>query len=274
MNGPLPPGLMSSSPHRDARAQVDAIVQEHQLQYSLVQLRVVGILLLLLVASRCLEAGFMIQGPPIQKLTALTALSNGLPLLPLGISLYLLGGGRKRQRWEFLPTEVLHRSVLPLALVCLLLFPWLTLQDVVRLNHQRTLALQEEQTRISRQAEWLAIADRSTSAAQIQSLAQRNGVNVPIQLGEPVELSRWRFTRALDVAQQQSRKATPLLTLSPWEQQVLSLPRAASTVVLQVITGIGLLVLHRQGSREIYRHGLTPALFFRNDPVRRRRLSH
>jgi hypothetical protein len=45
-------------------------------------------------------------------------------------------------------------------------------------------------------------------------------------------------------------------------------------VVLQVITGIGLLVLHRQGSREIYRHGLTPALFFRNDPVRRRRLSH
>lgn len=265
---------MSPSPRQDARAQVDAIVQEHQLQYSLVQLRVVGILLLLLVGSRCLEAAFSIQGPPIQKLSALSALSNWLPLLPLGISLYLLGGGRRRQRREFLPTEVLHRSVLPLALVCLLLLPWLTLHDVVKLNHQRRLALQQEQARISREAEWLATAERSTSAAQIQSLAQRNGVKVPIPLGEPVELSRWRFTRAVELARQKNRMSTPLLALSPWEQELLSLPRATSTVVLQLITGIGLLVLHRQGSKEIYRHGLNPSLFFRTDPVRRRRLSY
>ncbi|MFN9618794.1 MAG: hypothetical protein ACK55X_03645 [Synechococcaceae cyanobacterium] len=265
---------MSSSPRRDARAQVDAIVQSHQLQYSLVQLRVVGILLLLLVASRCLEAALSIQGPPIQKLSAISALSNWLPLLPLGISLYLLGGGRRRQRWEFLPTELLHRCVLPFALVCLVLLPWFTLHDVVRLNQQRRLALQEEQARISRQAEWLAIAERTPSSAQIQTLALRNGVNVPIQAGEPVELSRWRFSRAVDVAQQQVRRSSPLLSLSPWEQEVLSLPRAASTVVLQVITGIGLLVLHRQGSREIHRHGLNPSLFFRTDPVRKRRLSY
>lgn len=249
-------------------------MQSHQLQYSLVQLRVVGILLLLLVASRCLEAALSIQGPPIQKLSAISALSNWLPLLPLGISLYLLGGGRRRQRWEFLPTELLHRCVLPFALVCLVLLPWFTLHDVVRLNQQRRLALQEEQARISRQAEWLAIAERTPSSAQIQTLALRNGVNVPIQAGEPVELSRWRFSRAVDVAQQQVRRSSPLLRLSPWEQEVLSLPRAASTVVLQVITGIGLLVLHRQGSREIHRHGLNPSLFFRTDPVRKRRLSY
>ncbi len=249
-------------------------MQEHQLQYSLVQLRVVGILLLLLMASRCLEAAFTIQAPPIQKLSALSALSNWLPLLPLGISLYLLGGGRKRQQREFLPAEVLHRSVLPLALVCLVLLPWFTLHDVVGLNQQRKQALQEEQSQIVRHGEWLATAERSTSAAQIQAFARRNGVQVPIPSGEPVELSRWRFSRALDIAQEQTRTSTPLLALSPWEQEVLSLPRAASTVVLQVITGIGLLVLHRQGSKEIQRHGLSPAMFFRSDPVRRRRLSY
>ena len=103
---------------------MEAIVQQHQLHYSLVQLRLVGILLLLLIASRGLEAVITLQAPPIQKLSSLTGLSNWLPLLPLGISLYLLGGGRQRRRQEFIPTEALHRGLLPLALACLLLLPW------------------------------------------------------------------------------------------------------------------------------------------------------
>jgi hypothetical protein len=41
-------------------------------------------------------------------------------------------------------------------------------------------------------------------------------------------------------------------------------------VALQVITGIGLFLLHRQGSREMNRHGLSIGMFFRSDPVRER----
>jgi hypothetical protein len=37
-----------------------------------------------------------------------------------------------------------------------------------------------------------------------------------------------------------------------------------------VITGIGLLLLNRQGSREMHRHGLSVGMFFRADPVRER----
>lgn len=265
---------MSRSSSRDERAHVDAIVQQHQLHYSLVQLRLVGMLLLLLLASRCLEAVIMLQAPPIQKLSALTSLSNWLPLLPLGISLYLLGGGRQRRRQEFIPAEVLHRSLLPLALACLLLLPWLTLQDVATLNRERRAAVEQEQALQISNSEWSFLAERTQSSAQIRALAQRAQVKVPIPAGEPVELSRWRFDRALEIAEQTSRKNNPLLNLTPWELQAFSPPRTIANVTLQVITGFGLLLLHRQGSREMQRHGLSVSLFFRSDPVRGKQFLH
>lgn len=265
---------MSRSSSRDERAIVDAIVKQHQLHYSLVQLRLVGILILLLLASRCLEAVITLQAPVIQKLAALTNLSNWLPLLPLGISLYLLGGGRQRRRQEFVPTEALHRGLLPMALACLLLLPWFTLHDVVSLNREQRLAVEKEQTQQISHSEFSLLAERAQNAEQIRALARRADVKVPIPAGEPVEVSRWRFDRALEISEQQARKASPILSLSPWEKQMLSLPRAAATVVLQVITGIGLLLLHRQGSREMHRHGLNISMFFRSDPARERQYSY
>ena len=267
---PTPSTPMSRSSSRDERAHVDAIVKNHQLQYSLLQLRLVGLLLLLLLASRGLEAVITLQAPPIQKLSALTSLSNWLPLLPLASSLYLLGGGRQRRRQEFVPTEALHRSLLPMALACLLLLPWLTLEDGMALSRTRRLALEQEQARLISTSEWSLLAERASSPEQVRALARRAEVKVPIATGEPVELSRWRFERALEISEQQARKANPILTLTPWEQQLFSLPRIVATVALQVITGIGLLLLHRQGNREIRRHGLSISLFFRTDPVRGR----
>ena len=118
------------------------------------------------------------------------------------------------------------------------------------------------------------VYERELNADQIRALARRADVKVPIPAGEPVELSRWRFDRALEISEEEMRKASPILSLSPWEQQMLSLPRVAATVVLQVITGIGLLLLHRQGSREMHRHGLNVAMFFRSDPVRKRQFTY
>jgi hypothetical protein len=140
----------------------------------------------------------------------------------------------------------------------------------VALNKERRLALEQEQNRLISNSEWALLAERAVSAEQILSLARRAEVKVPIAAGEPVQLSRWRFERALEISEEEARKKKPILTLSPWEQQVLSMPRMVATVALQVITGIGLFLLHRQGSREMNRHGLSIGMFFRSDPVRER----
>ncbi|MFM7361846.1 MAG: hypothetical protein ACKO25_08495 [Cyanobium sp.] len=88
---------------------------------------------------------------------------------------------------------------------------------------------------------------------------------------EPVELSRWRFSQVIEKELSHLRRQRPILSLSPYELELLSLPRVASTLLLQLITGVGLLLLQRQGSREIHRHGLSSAMFFRLDPVRHHR---
>lgn len=109
---------------RDPRAWVDAKIQSNHIIYSLVQLRLVGLLLLLIVLGRVLV--FLFAGlhlGPLEKLSSLSALANALPLLPLGISLYLLGAGRHRLRHEHQLMILLHHSLLPLALLVLLALP-------------------------------------------------------------------------------------------------------------------------------------------------------
>lgn len=257
----------------EPRANVHTFVERHQLHYSLLQLRLVGILLLLVLATRGIGLFLSLEGPSIQQLSALTNLSNSLPLLPLGISLYLLGGGRQRQPREFLPTEVLHRFLVPLALASLVLLPSITLSNVQQLRQSMTRAESEEQVMVSRQAEWLEQADRATTPSALRAIAQSHSIDLPISDNEPVALSRWRLARTLELELTKVRKASPMLSLSPYQRELLSVPRCGSTILMQLITGVGLLLLHRQGSREIKKHGLSVALFFRADPdmPRRRR---
>lgn len=125
---------MNSPGRQDAREQVDRIVQQHAIHYSLFQLRLVGMLLLLMVLSRMLVLVFLGNRTSLEMLSAITALSNWLLLLPIGICLYLLGGGQRRQRHEVLITTLLHRSLVALALVCLLGLPVLTLQQLPRIT--------------------------------------------------------------------------------------------------------------------------------------------
>jgi hypothetical protein len=114
----------------DARDRVDGIVHEHQVVYSLRQLRLVGVLLVLFFLGRVLVlVGMGLDPSPIQRLAGLSNLSSWLPLLPLGISLYLLGGGRRRHRREHIVIDLLHASLVPLGLVCALGLPWLTFQE-------------------------------------------------------------------------------------------------------------------------------------------------
>lgn len=258
-----------------ALTQAYELVEKHQIQYSLLQLRLVGLLLLLVLLTRAIGVMFSLEGAGLQQISAISALTNWLPLLPLGISLYLLGGGRQRKPREFLPTEVLHRCLVPLALACLLLLPFLTLHDVLQLRAELHTAELRENQLLSAHAEWLEQAERAPTPEGVSAVASRHGVELPVALGEPVGLSRWRLARALELEQMKMRKSYNVLALSPYQRELLSLPRTASTILMQLITGIGLLLLHRQGSREIQRHGLNVSLFFRVNPeIHRRKLSH
>ncbi|MBM5822913.1 MAG: hypothetical protein FJ082_10835 [Cyanobacteria bacterium K_Offshore_surface_m2_011] len=189
---------------RDTRDEVDSIVNRHQLDYSLGQLRLVGLLLLVLELSTLLLAGsFASVEAPAGRLNGLIGLSPALPLLPVGFGLYLLGGGHRRHRREQPWTGALHHTLLPLGLVLLLLLPAVTIHDAATLFGER-------------------------------------------QLAPPTSL----------------------------QQHLLNPVRLITTLLLQGITGAGLLLIRRQGRRQMQRLGLTPALFFRTDttgPVQQHR---
>ncbi len=180
---------------RDTRDEVDGIVHRHQLDYSIVQLRLVGLTLLGLELGTLLLAGvFASVEPPLARLSGLVGLSPALPLLTLGFGLYLLGGGHRRHRFELHWTVALHRCLLPLGLI-LLLLPAVTIHDAASLASQKQV------------------------------------------LG-----------------------SSPAL-----HQDLLNPVRLITTLLLQAVTGAGLLLLRRQGLRQMRRVGLTPALFFRTD---------
>ena len=187
-----------SAPSNDPRARVDSWILNKQIDYSLGQLRLVGVLLLLVLIGRLLV--LLLTSPSVDllnRLSAISALATWLPLLPLGISLYLLGGGRGRLPHEPFLATLLHRSLFLLALICGLALP---------------------------------------------------GMILKLWLG-----------------------AQGLSDLTPYQLELLSPNRIVTAVLLSLISGIGLLLLKRQGDGEIKRLGTTPALFFEAGPRRQPR---
>lgn len=186
---------MNDRRHRDTRDEVDSFVNRHQLDYSLGQLRLVGLLLLVLELSTLLLAGsFASVEAPSGRLNGLIGLSPALPLLPVGFALYLVGGGYRRHHREQPWTGALHRTLLPLGLILLLLLPAVTIHDAATLFSQRQLA-----------------------------------------------------------------------PLSPLQQHLLNPVRLITTLLLQGVTGAGLVVMQLRGRYQMRRVGLTPSLFFRTD---------
>lgn len=181
---------------KDTRDEVDGFVRRHQLDYSLGQLRLVGLLLLVLELSTLLLAGsFASVEAPAGRLSGLIGLSPALPLLPLGFGLYLLGGGHRRHHREQPWTANLHRLLLPVGLILLLVLPSVTIHD----------------------------------AATVAHLKHGTG------------------------------------DITPLRHDLLNPLRLITTLLLQSVTGAGLLLMQRQGRRQMQRVGLSPALFFRTD---------
>jgi hypothetical protein len=255
----------------DPRDAVDAVVERHALNYSIKQLRLVGLLLLLLLLGRMLRlVVLLLDGRPLERLAGLVDLSDWLLLLPIGISLYLLGGGQGRLRREPPITTGLHYALLPLGLACLVLLPVITINQATTLSTRLALARSAQETRLSNHRRWLDEAQSAGSATAIQQLARTHGVVLPAGAGDSRQLLLWRYEQVLEQRASQASSDTPLLSLSAWERGLLEPMRLSLVVVLQLLAGAGLLLLKRQGSREVRRHGVSPAQFFTSGPMRGR----
>lgn len=97
------------------------------------------------------------------------------------------------------------------------------------------------------------------------------GVELAVPDDEPPALSRWRLASALAEQASRERSSTAILNLSPYEKEQLGPIRTGTTILLSLITGVGLMLLHHQSRSELRSHGLTPAVFFRSDGMGRGR---
>jgi hypothetical protein len=266
---------MTQERPKDTRDLVDGILHSHQLEYSLAQLRLVGLLLLAAgLGTLLLAAVFGSFETPAGRLSGMVGLTPALPLLPLGSSLYLLGGGHRRHRREQAWTPALHRALLPLGLVVLLLLPAVTIHDAASLASDRHQALKQKEERLASRQQNLERIQAARSAAEIARLAKDQGLTVPAGADETKALGLWRYELSQERQRREGEADPSRLSLSPLHQDLLNPVRLLTTLLLQGISGAGLLLMRRQGLRLMRRVGPPPALFFRTDttgPVRHRR---
>lgn len=251
---------MTTKRFQDTRDEVDHIVHRHQLDYSLGQLRLVGLLLLAVALGSLLVAlAFGGVDTPQARLAGLVGLTPALPLLPLGFSLYLLGGGHRRHRREQTWAPILHRIVLPAGLICLVILPAVTLHDGFSVIRQRQQVLRAQEARQIRD----------------QRILERIRV-APSAAGEEKAISLWRYEMAQARRRQEIATAASRASLSAFQHEILSPVRLLTTLLVQLVSGAGLLLMRLQGRRHMKRVGLTPSLFFRTNatgPMRQERRS-
>ncbi len=266
--GRVPGCLRFMPPPRqmDVRDEVDGFVRRHQVDYSIAQLRLVGLVLLAFVLAHLLLAiGFGRFETPLARLTGLASLSQSLLLLPLGFSLYLLAGGNRRNRREQLWTYLVHQALLPLAVVCLLVLPAVTLLDAVTAADSRGKALRAQEELTASQQQLLEKMRAADTTAEVARLVRAQGIELPTAAGPSIDASVLRFELAMERQGRESRRERSLVSPSPYELEILSPLRTLTSLALQISAGLALLLLHRQGVRQMKRVGLTPVLFFRTD---------
>lgn len=256
---------------RDARDRVDQVVHDHQVSYSISQLRLVGLLLLLALVVRIgLVLAFGLVDAPLQRFENLTELSHWLPLLPLAYSLCFLAGGRRRLPAEPPWLDGLHLSLLPLGLACLLALPAYSVHESIVLNSRRAALEKQELALQARQLELMTMAREATSGAAIAELSRRAGIPLPIENGDSAAIGIWRLEQAISARNAERLQKEPLLSSlngSGAQHAELGIYPTTSTALLSAISGAALLLLHQQSRRQARGHGLSPGQFFRNDAI-------
>lgn len=99
-------------------------LRTHNLVFSIYQIRLVGIFIVILFLSRLFVAtcSGMLE-PSLVRLSIQGSIINSLPLLPLGISLYLLGAGYRRHPRELKLLPHICNSLPFFAILCGVIFP-------------------------------------------------------------------------------------------------------------------------------------------------------
>jgi hypothetical protein len=261
---------MSQQRSQQSKGTLQSIMLGHQLDYSFSQLRLLGMLMLAWLLQRLLALiWFGAQGDPLNHLHLIQQASQTLPLLPLAIALVLLGGGRQRLNRELFFIDNLRRMILPLALVCLVVLPGLTFaaQDKARSQLQQSeQALADLESRFERLGADLEQVQDQTALARI---ARIGSLEMPVNRAQPLEQTRRQLRRQMDrdlrAADQRRSGSNAYLAAQSL------LPSLLFTCVFeQLITGVALVWMDRQGRRLIKRHGLSMTQFFHSDLVKGR----
>ncbi len=100
------------------------------------------------------------------------------------------------------------------------------------------------------------------SAVAVARQARARGFEIPAAAGEPKTISLWRYDMAQARRRQEISTAASRASLSAFQQEILSPVRLLTTLLVQLVTGAGLLLMRHQGRRQMQRLGLTPSLFF------------
>lgn len=261
---------MTQQRPQQSKGALQSVMLGHQLGYSFSQFRLLGMLLLVWLAVRLLAlVWFGAQGDPLSHLHLIHQASQTLPLLPLAVALVLLGGGRQRLHRELFFIDTLRRAILPLALACLVVLPVVTLsaQDNARIQIQQSeKALADLESRFERLTGELELVSDPKALVR---MARRGGFDPPPTGSLTLEQSRRQLTQQMDrdLRAAEQRRSGPNAHLAA---QSLLPGLLFTSLFEQVITGIALVWMDRQGRRVIKRHGLTMSQFFHSDLVKGR----
>lgn len=261
---------------KDARDRAESAVQRNLLIYSLVQLRLVGILILLLVAIKFILTIFLTtDGSPLSRFEAISDLAIWLLFLPLGFGLFLLGGGIERRPNETRFTVAAHRCLLPISMCVFIAMPLITLHDTFSLKQQYEHAMGEFVELSQQHDEWLKEASGSSSAGEVARLARSHQINLTPgnEKGGAIE-ALWQYWLMLENNKHKYVESHPLLQ-ETWKQDrngpFFDPHKTTTTLLLEITGGVGLFLLYIQGRHEIGRHGLTPKTFFGASPGGKRK---
>lgn len=102
----------------------DTGIRRHNILFSLYQIRLIGLLVLAATLSRIAVAILStLYESSYVRLSAYGLIANSLPLLPLGVGLYLIGASHRRRPYELAILPWLCKSLNILVLFCGLIIP-------------------------------------------------------------------------------------------------------------------------------------------------------
>ncbi|MEB3240264.1 MAG: hypothetical protein VKM68_08615 [Cyanobacteriota bacterium] len=249
----------------------DGLLDRFQQLFSLFQIRLVGAILIGYFVLRC--ALLVALAPvldPFMRLSQLSALANSAILLPLGCALYLLGSGYRRLAAEKPLLRVMFPLLLPLSISIGLLLPLAIMASGHNLQQQQQTASRASQAMLDNHRQWERRMATVPSITAARAFTDAIGVPLPMAADDPMPLVRWRFAQALHQRHDTLLELQPLATITPYQQELLSMGHQLMAVVLSLFSGGSLLLLFLQGRSRFRRYHVSSSTFLTAEAVKPR----